>query len=76
MGMTIEDCTNKLIAKEKCMSRETSGTDTDCNFHNCDECSLCYEQGTIGEQKEALRFAIDAMRKYQKITEKRFERMF
>ena len=44
MKMSIEDCTKILIAKEKCMERETSGRDTDCNFHNCDECSLCYEQ--------------------------------
>ena len=67
MGMTIDDCTKMLIAKEKCMSRETSGIDTDCNSHNCDNCDLCYEQGTMGEQKEALRFAVDTMRKYQKI---------
>lgn len=67
MGMSIDDCAKMLIAKEKCMSRETSGTDTDCNSHNCDECSLCYEQGTMGEQKEALKFAVDTMRKYQKL---------
>lgn len=67
MGMTIEDCTKMLIAKEKCMERETSGIDTDCNLHNCDNCDLCYEQGTMGEQKEALKFAVDTMRKYQKI---------
>lgn len=65
--MTIDKCVNMLMAKEKCMERETSGTDTDCNFHNCDDCSLCYEQGTTGEQKEALRFAVDIIRKYQKI---------
>lgn len=69
MGMAIEDCAKMLIAKEKCMERETSGIDTDCNLHNCDDCSLCYEQGTMGEQKEALKFAIETMRKYQKITE-------
>ena len=67
MGMTLEDCTKMLIAKEKCIERETSGRDTDCNFHNCDECSLCYEQGTMGEQKEALKFAVDTMCRYQKI---------
>ena len=65
MGMTIDDCIKMLIAKEKCMKRETSGIDTDCNLHNCDDCSLCYEQGTMGEQKMALLFVIDAMRKYQ-----------
>lgn len=69
MGMTIDDCTKMLIAKEKCMSRETSGIDTDCNSHNCDNCDLCYEQGTMGEQKEALRFVVETMRKYQKIEE-------
>jgi hypothetical protein len=67
MGMTIDDCAKMLIAKEKCMERETSGTDTECNLHNCDDCSLCYEQGTMGEQKETLKFAVDTMRKYQKI---------
>ena len=69
MGMSIDDCTKMLIAKEKCMSRETSGIDTDCNSHNCDNCDLCYEQGTMGKQKEALRFAVDVMRKYQEIKE-------
>ena len=66
MGMTIDDCIKMLIAKEKCMERETSGTDTDCNFHNCDDCSMCYEQGTMGEQEEALKFAVETMRKYQR----------
>lgn len=65
--MTIDDCIKILIAKEKCMKRETSGTDTECNLHNCIDCSLCYEQGTTGEQKMALLFAVDTMRKYQKI---------
>lgn len=67
MGMTIDKCANMLKAKEKCIERETSGTDIDCNLHNCDDCFLCYEQGTVGEQKETLRFAINTMRKYQKI---------
>lgn len=69
MEMTIEDCTKILIAKKKCMERETSGTDTDCNLHNCDDCSLCYEQGPMGEQKGALKFAVDTMHKYRKIQE-------
>ena len=65
MGMTIDDCIKMLIAKEKCMKRETSGIDTDCNSHNCNDCYLCYAQGTMGEQRETLLFAVDAMRKYQ-----------
>ena len=66
---SIDDCIKRLMAKEKCMERETSGIDTECNSHNCIDCSLCYEQGTVGEQKMALVFAIDIMRKYQKIME-------
>ena len=69
MELSIEDCAKILIAKEKCMERETSGTDSNCNWHICDDCSLCYEQGTMGEQKEALRFAVDTMHKYQRIQE-------
>ena len=67
MGMTIDKCANMLTAKENCIEHETSGIDTDCNSHNCNDCSLCYEQGTMREQKEALIFAVETMRKYQKI---------
>lgn len=67
MRITIDKCINMLIAKEKCIMHKTSGIDTDCNSNNCDDCSLCYEQGTMGEQREALRFAVDTMYKYQKI---------
>lgn len=67
MGMTIDKCTNMLTAKENCIEHETSGIDIDCNAHNCDDCSLCYEQGTMGEQKEALIFAVETMRKYQQL---------
>lgn len=42
-----------LEAKSKCMKREVSGTDFDCNFLNCYKCDLNYEQGTIGNQIEA-----------------------
>ena len=56
-----------LIAKEQCVERETSGIDTDCNNHNCDNCDLCYEQGNMGEQKETLKYAVEIMRKYEKI---------
>lgn len=62
--MTIDECVKMLIAKIECMKRETSGIDTDCNAQKCDDCSLCYEQGTIGKQKEALMYAVDIMRKY------------
>jgi hypothetical protein len=61
MSMTPEEAIKILEAKSKCMKREVSGTDLDCNFRNCDECDLCYKQGTTGDQMEALRVAISAL---------------
>lgn len=60
-GMTNEQAKKMLKAKLECLKRETSGTDFDCNNSNCDECSLCYEQGNMGEQKETLDMAIKAL---------------
>ena len=59
--MANEDAKKMLKAKLECLKRETSGTDIDCNCKNCDECNLCYEQGNMGEQKEALELAIKAL---------------
>lgn len=59
--MTNEDARNMLVAKLICLTRETSGTDTECNSHNCENCGLNYEQGNMGEQKEALDIAIKAL---------------
>ena len=59
--MTNEQAKKMLKAKLECSKRETSGTDFDCNNSNCDECPLCYEQGNMGEQQEALDMAIKAL---------------
>ena len=59
--MTNEQAKKMLKAKLECLKRETSGTDFDCNNSNCDDCPLCYEQGNMGEQKEALDMAIKAL---------------
>ncbi len=59
--MTNEEAKKMLKAKLECLKRETSGTDIDCNYRNCDECNLCYEQGNMGEQKEVLDMAIEAL---------------
>ena len=68
--MTNEQAKKMLKAKLECLKRDTSGTDFDCNNRNCDDCSLCYEQGNMGEQKEALDMAIKALEKEPK-TEQR-----
>lgn len=59
--MTQEEVRNMLVAKMICLTRETSGTDVECNSHNCENCGLNYEQGNMGEQKEALDMAIKAL---------------
>ena len=61
--MTNQEAAKMLTAKVECMEREVSGTDFDCNIRNCYRCDLNYEQGTMGEQKEALRMAIEALEK-------------
>lgn len=59
--MTREEAKKMLKAKLECLKHETSGMYSDCNRRNCDECSLNYEQGNMGEQKEALDMAIKAL---------------
>ena len=59
--MTNEQAKKMLKAKLECLKHETSGFYGDCNRCNCDECSLNYEQGNMGEQKKALDMAIKAL---------------
>lgn len=60
--MTIEEAKKMLKAKLECLKNETSGINYDCNMRLCDGCSLNYEQGNMGEQKEALELAIKALK--------------
>lgn len=59
--MNNQEAIKILTAKVECMRRETSGTNINCNSHNCDSCELCYAQGTTKEQLEALNKAISAL---------------
>lgn len=59
--MTNEEAQKMLIAKIECMKREASGIELDCIYRNCDECELCYAQGTTGDQIEALNMAVKAL---------------
>lgn len=64
--MTNKEAIKMLTAKVECIRRETSGTDIDCDLRNCDDCELCYAQGTTGEQREALNVAISALQAQDK----------
>lgn len=59
--MTPQEAKKMLKAKLECLKNETSGINYDCNMRLCDGCSLNYEQGNMGEQKEALDHAIKAL---------------
>ena len=59
--MTNEEAKKKIKAKLECFKNVTSGINHDCNMRLCDGCSLNYEQGNMGEQKEVLRMAIKAL---------------
>jgi len=60
--MNKEEAIKMLKAKLECMTRDVSGRDSDCIDRRCDECSLNYEQGNMGEQKEWLKMAIEALK--------------
>ncbi len=59
--MTREEAIKMAKADLECMERDVSGQDEMCNSHKCYECSLNYEKGNMGEQKEWLRMAIKAL---------------
>ena len=55
----IDEAINMIEAKKRCLEREASGTDHCCNNNECDECALCYEQGTIAELEKELKAGED-----------------
>jgi hypothetical protein len=58
-----------LEAKLECLENQTSGDYKRCN-NDCENCHLTYDQGNLGEQKEALRLAIKSLQEdlYNKAT--------
>lgn len=61
--MTERWAVEKLKAYSKCQSLQVKGIYEDCNNERCDNCDLCYMQGTTGEHLEALDMAIQALEK-------------
>ena len=53
--MTIDEAQIMLKAKAKCIERICKGIYEDCNEQKCDNCDLCYVQGTNGDQIKLLR---------------------
>lgn len=60
--MTYQDAWKMIDAKRECIVRMTSGTGKDCIRGDCMECDINYAQGNMGQQKEALRMASQALK--------------
>lgn len=63
--MNNSEVLEKLRAYLKCRRRQVKGIYEDCNNKKCDNCDLCYMQGTVGEHIEAIEVATQALEKLQ-----------
>ena len=60
--MDKRDALEKLQAYCKCQKMQVKCNYEECNDSMCDECDLCYMQGTIGEHIESIETAIKAIK--------------
>ena len=60
--MTKSEAVKKLRAYLKCKAREVKGIYEDCNNKRCDDCDLCYMQGTNGEHIASIEIAIKVLK--------------
>ena len=59
--MNERDALEKLQAYVKCQKLQVKGIYEDCNEKRCDDCDLCYAQGTFGEHIESVELAIKSL---------------
>lgn len=62
-NMKESEAIEKLRAYCKCQILQVKGTYEDCNNKRCDDCDLCYAQGTVGEHIKSIEIAIHALKK-------------
>lgn len=60
--MTREQAIKMISAELTCLTRDVSGTDEECNREQCNDCILNYEKGNMGERKQWLYMAIEALK--------------
>jgi len=65
--MNDKEALEKLKAYLKCQKRQVKGVHEDCNNKKCDNCDLCYMQGTTGEYIEAIESAIQSLESHKRI---------
>lgn len=61
--MNNSEVLEKLRAYLKCQDNKVKGINAMCTHNMCDNCDLCYMQGTTGEHIEAIEVAIQALEK-------------
>lgn len=61
--MNNSEVLEKLRAYLKCQDNKVKGINAMCTHNMCDDCDLCYMQGTTGEHIEAIEVAIQALEK-------------
>ena len=61
--MTESEAAEKLRAYHKCQRLQVKGIYEDCNEKLCDNCDLCYMQGTAGEHIKSIEMAVQALEK-------------
>ena len=60
--MVEREALEKLQAYYKCQKMQVKGIYEECNDSMCDECDLCYAQGTFGEHIASIEIAISALK--------------
>lgn len=65
--MTESEAKTILEAYMECYRRKTEVAYGKQCHEDCDNCKLCYEQGTVGEHGEAVGMAIKAIENVEKI---------
>ena len=61
--MSIYEALEKLQGYFKCQKLQVKGIYEDCNARRCDDCDLCYMQGTKGEHIASIEIAIKSLEK-------------
>lgn len=61
--MNNSEVLEKLRAYLKCQDNKVKGINAMCTHNMCDNCDLCYIQGTTSEHIEAIEVAIQALEK-------------
>lgn len=70
--MNNNEAVEKLRAYLKCQENKVKGINALCNPNLCDDCDLCYMQGTTSEHLTSIELAIQALEKlkeYQQLEE-------